>query len=352
MQGLKKFSVYAVVALVVIVVAIIAVYMGSPRVSESRPTTSPTPISATQTPAMHYHFKMPTGSPTGTFYIAAQAIAAIVSKYTPEIVVVAIPGGGSVSNCRVVGRGDVPISLSTSLVAYYAYNGLAPFFANEPYPKLRAVAPIHPLIVGFIVRADSGIRTIYDLAGKRVAVGEPGSGDAVVAEIILKEAGIWDRVVKLNIGDPESWNMMLAGQVDAFIHHTIVPNPSIYEISMRLPVTFAEIPEELAVKIIEKYRFFAVYVAKAGSYSGMDKDVRVLKVPSIIIANSDAPEELVYKFVKAYWERFDEVVVMASFLSEVDRGNPFAGIAIPLHRGAYKYFVEKEYAVPEEIKPK
>ncbi|MEM2308072.1 MAG: TAXI family TRAP transporter solute-binding subunit [Sulfolobales archaeon] len=351
---MPKSILYAIVALILTAIVIISVAYGLLGGLKPSPTSSPTPTTVTQTPVekREYYFKMPTGSPTGTFYIAAQAIAAIVSKYTPEIVVVAIPGGGSVSNSRAVGRGDVPISLSTSLVAYYAYKGLPPFFTNESYPNLRAVAPIHPLVVGFLVKSGSGIKTVYDLAGKRVAIGEPGSGDAVVSEIILKEAGIWDKAVKLNIGDPESWDMLLAGQVDAVIHHTIVPNPSIYELSMRLPLSFVEIPEEIANRLIEKYKFFGVYVAKAGSYNGMDRDVRVLKVPSIIIANSGAPEELIYKFVKAYWEHFDEVVVMAEFLRDVDRNNPFGGIAIPLHQGAFKYFVEKGFVVPDEIKPK
>jgi TRAP transporter TAXI family solute receptor len=343
-----RTALYAIIAVVIVaIVGATALYFYSSPRAPVTPTTSPA-----TTPARQYSFKMPTGSPTGTYYIAAQAIAAIVSKYSPEITVVAIPGGGSVSNCRAVGKGDVPISLSTALVAHYAYNGLEPFFKNESYGKLRFVAPIHPLIVGFIVRADSGIKTVYDLVGKRVAVGEPGSGDAVVSEIILREAGIWDRVVKVNVGDPESWDLFKGGQVDAFIHHTIVPNPSIYEMSMRTPLTFVEIPDELANKIIGKYGFFSQVVVPKGSYTGMDRDVKVLKVPSIIIANADAPEDLVYKFVKAYWEHFDEVVVMASFLKAVDRDNPFAGVTLPLHPGAYKYFSEKGYKIPESLKPK
>jgi len=301
---------------------------------------------------MRYSFKMPTGSPTGTFYIAAQAIAAIVSKYSPEITVVAIPGGGSVSNCRAVGKGETPLSLSTALVAHFAYRGLEPFFKNESYPALRFVAPIHPLIVGFIVRSDSGIKTVYDLAGKRVAIGEPGSGDAVVSEMILKEAGIWDKVVKVNVGDPESWDLFKGGQVDAFIHHTTVPNPSIYEMSTRVPLTFVEIPDDLANKLSSNYGFFSRAIVPKGSYVGMDSDVKVLKIPSIIIAHADAPEDLVYKFVKAYWDRLDEVIVMAGFLKDIDRENPFAGVTLPLHPGAYKYFSEKGYKVPEALKPK
>lgn len=351
---MKKAPIAIAVIVVVVAVAIgLGAYAISRTTQPQAPPTATTTVAPTSaTTPQGYSFKMPTGSPTGTYYIAAQAIAAIVSKYSPQITVVAIPGGGSVSNCRAVGKGDVPMSLSTSLVAYYAYRGLEPFFAGEPYPKLRLVAPIHPLIVGFIVRADSGIKTVYDLEGKRIAIGEPGSGDAVVSEIILKEAGIWDKTVKINVGDPESWDLLRSGQVDAFVHHTVVPNSGIYELSMRIPLTFAEIPDELAQKIMSKYGFFGIYVAKASSYNGMDRDVKVLKVPSVIIANADAPEDLVYNFVKAYWEHFDEVVAMASFLKEVDRQNPFAGFALPLHPGAYKYFIEKGYSVPDEIKPR
>jgi len=348
-----KRTMLIIVAIVVIVIIAVGAYIALPRQPGVAITTSPTSLQPTTTTSpRQYSFKMPTGSPTGSYYIAAQAIAAIVSKYSPEITVVAIPGGGSVSNCRAVGKGDVPMSLSTTLVVYFAYKGLAPFFVNESYPNLRLVAPIHPLIVGFIVKADSGIKTIYDLAGKRVAIGEPGSGDAVVSEIILKEAGIWDKVVKVNVGDPESWDLFRSGQVDAFIHHTIVPNSGIYELSMRTPLTFAEIPDELAQKIMSDYGFFARHIVKSGSYNGMNSDVKVLKVPSVIVANANAPEDLVYKFVKAYWEHFNETVVMAGFLKDVDVKNPFVGFAVPLHPGAYKFFVEKGYSIPESIKPK
>jgi len=344
-----KRLLYAVIVVAVAAIGAISAYVSTVFRAPPAPTaTSPTPT----TPAMRYSFKMPTGSPTGTFYIAAQAIAAIVSKYSPEITVVAIPGGGSVSNCRAVGKGETPLSLSTALVAHFAYRGLEPFFKNESYPALRFVAPIHPLIVGFIVRSDSGIKTVYDLAGKRVAIGEPGSGDAVVSEMILKEAGIWDKVVKVNVGDPESWDLFKGGQVDAFIHHTTVPNPSIYEMSTRVPLTFVEIPDDLANKLSSNYGFFSRAIVPKGSYVGMDSDVKVLKIPSIIIAHADAPEDLVYKFVKAYWDRLDEVIVMAGFLKDIDRENPFAGATLPLHPGAYKYFSEKGYKVPEALKPK
>ncbi len=356
-----KFTTISIVTSVVLLIIgiVIGYFVGASTVAPVTitktvmVTASPPTTTATTTPPSTtavYSFKMPTGSPTGTYYIAAQAIAAIVSKYNPNIVIVAIPGGGSVSNSRVVGKGEVPISFATSMVAYFAYNGKL-MFKGEPYPDLRAVGPIHPLIVGFIARADSDIKTIYDLAGKRVAIGEPGSGDAVVAELMLKAAGVWDKVIKVHVGDPESWDMLKTGQVDACVHHTIAPNPHLYQRSLTTPLTLIEIPDEVAEKLIKEYGFFAKAIVKKDTYNGMDRNVKVLKIPSIIIANANAPQDLVYNFIKTYWEHFDEVVKMAKFLTAVDRENPLAGIAIPLHPGAYKYWTERGIKIPPQLVP-
>lgn len=297
-----------------------------------------------------YSFKMPSGSPTGTYYIALTAIAGVVSKYEPNIVAVAVPGGGSAANCRSVGKGESLISMTTSMVAYQAYTGTGSF-QNEKYEKLRSVAPAHPLIISFIVKANSNIKTVYDLKGKRVAIGEAGSGDAVAAEEILKTAGIWDSVVKVNVGDPDSWDMLKAGTVDAAIHHTIIPNSNLYQFSTSTPITLIEIPDELANNIMQKSKYFFKYLAPKDGYVGMSNEVKVLANPSILITNTDVEEEMVYKFVKAYWDHFDEVVASAKFLNTVNKNEPLSGISIPLHPGAYKYWVEKGVSVPENIKP-
>lgn len=298
-----------------------------------------------------YSFKMPSGSPTGTYYIALTAIAGVVSKYEPNIVAVAVPGGGSAANCRSVGKGESLMSMTTSMVAYQAYTATGSF-QNEKYENLRSVGPAHPLIISFIVKSNSNIKTVYDLKGKRVAIGEAGSGDAVAAEEILKTAGIWDSVIKVNVGDPDSWDMLKSGAVDAAIHHTTVPNSNLYQFSTSTSITLTEIPDELADKIIQNSPYFFKYVAPKDSYVGMTSDIKVLANPSILITNKDAEEEMVYKFIKAYWDHFDEVVASAKFLNTVNKDNPLGGISIPLHSGAYKYWMEKGVNIPDNIKPK
>lgn len=349
-----KSAVSKTVSITIIAIVVIAVlagvawwYMSS--APAPTPTTS-TPAVSTTTP-VSYNFKMPCGSATGSLYIVGQAISALVSKYNPEITMVAIPGGGSVSNARLVGKGDVPMSLSGSIFVYYAYKGLEPFFRNETYPKIRVVGPIHSNFVGFIVRADSGIKTIYDLKGKRIAIAEAGSGDNALATLLLNEAGLTGSVVTLNVGEPDSWNMLKAGQVDAVIHFTALPNPSLYEFSTTTPITFAEIPDDLAGKITSKYGFLSKGIVPKGTYVGVDRDIQVLKVPMLIIANANTPEDLVYKVLKTYWTHFDEALAMAPFLKYVNRDNPFEGVAVPLHAGAYKFWKEIGVQIPPELVP-
>ena len=341
-----KRSVSKTMIVIIIIVIVIALGgIGAYITTIQKPTSTITTTTITS-----YSFKMPSGSPTGTYYIALSAIASVVSKYNPEIYAIAVPGGGSVSNCRAVGKGESPISMSTSMVAYFAYTGTETF-KGEAYPKLRSMGPAHPLIVSFIVRADSGMRTIYDLKGKRIAIGEPGSGDAVVSEILLKEAGIWDAVIKVSVGDPESWDSLQKGTIDAAIHHTIVPNPNLYERSVSTPITLVEIPDNLANSLSGKYPYMFRYIVKRDGYNGMVSDVKVLAIPSILITNANVPNDLVYKFVKTYWEHFDEIVKAASFLSTIDRNNPLGGIAVPLHPGAYQYWKEKGISIPPQLSP-
>ncbi|MGC8943060.1 MAG: TAXI family TRAP transporter solute-binding subunit [Caldisericia bacterium] len=325
-----------------IVALVVTIFVGCSKKSETKPPEETT---------KSYSFKMPSGSPTGTYYITLTAIAGVVSKYEPNIVAVAVPGGGSAANCRSVGKGESLMSMTTSMVAYQAFTGTGSF-QNEKYENLRSVGPAHPLIISFIVRANSNIKTVYDLKGKRIAIGEAGSGDAVAAEEILRTAGLWDSVVKVNVGDPDSWDMLKSGAVDAAIHHTTVPNSNLYQFSTSTPITLTEIPEELADKVISNSPYFFKYIAKKDSYVGMGNDVKVIANPSILITNKDADEDMVYKFVKAYWDHFDEVVASAKFLTTVNVNDPLSGISIPLHPGAYKYWVEKGVNVPDHIKPK
>ncbi len=295
-----------------------------------------------------YKWKIPTGSATGTYYPSLSAICMVLSKYTDDIKATASVGGGSASNARKVGTGEAPFSLSTSSTVYYAVKGERMF--KQKYPGIMAWGTLHKLYADFLVKANSKIKSFADLKGKKIAIGEPGSGDAVAAEDILKAAGLWDMVIKVKVGDPQSMDLLKLGKVDAIIHHTAAPNPNFYAFSTTTPIRALDMPKDVIAKLVDM-GYYAEGMIKAGTYKGTDKDAHVVVLPVVMIVNKDLPEAVVYEMTKVVWEHFDEIVQAAPFLKVVDPNNVLGGIPVPLHPGAYKYFKEKGFKIPDRLKP-
>ncbi len=295
-----------------------------------------------------YKWKIPTGSATGTYYPSLSAICMVLSKYTDDIRATASVGGGSASNARKVGTGEAPFSLSTSSTVYYAVKGERMF--KQKYSGIMAWGTLHKLYADFLVKANSKIKTFADLKGKKIAIGEPGSGDAVAAEDILKAAGLWDMVIKVKVGDPQSMDLLKLGKVDAIIHHTAAPNANFYAFSTTTPIRALDMPKDVIAKLVDM-GYYAEGMIKAGTYKGTDKDAHVVVLPVVMIVNKDLPENIVYEMTKVVWEHFDEIVQAAPFLKVVDPNNVLGGIPVPLHPGAYKYFKEKGFKIPDRLKP-
>lgn len=296
-----------------------------------------------------YKWKVPTGSATGTYYPALSGICMVLGLYTDDIHATASVGGGGASNARKVGIGEAAFSLTTSNIAYYATRGEEMF--TESYPDIRAWGTLHKLYVDFLVKADSGIETFADLKGKKIAIGEPGSGDAIAAQDVLKAAGLLDLVVKVQVGDPQNMDLLKLGQVDAIIHHTSAPNPNFYSFSTTTPIRALDMPQDVIDKLVD-LGYFDAGVIKAGTYEGHDEDANVVVLPVLLIVNANIPEEVVYEMTQVTWTHIDEVMEVAPYLKQdVDLKNVLRGIPIPLHPGAYQYFKEAGYEIPDRLKP-
>lgn len=295
-----------------------------------------------------YKWKIPTGSATGTYYPSVSAICMVLSKYTDNIKATASVGGGSASNARKVGTGEAAFSLSTSSAVYYAVKGEKMF--KQRYPGIRAWGTLHKLYADFLVKANSNIKTFADLKGKKIAIGEPGSGDAVAAEDILKAAGLWDLVIKVKVGDPQSLDLLKLGRVDAIIHHTAAPNANFYAFSTTTPIRALSIPKDVIDKLVN-LGYYAPDIIKAGTYKGTDKDADVVVIPVVMIVNKDIPEDVVYEMTKVVWAHWEEILQAAPFLKVVNPKNVLNGIPVPLHPGAYRYYKEKGFKIPDRLKP-
>ncbi|GAH99859.1 unnamed protein product, partial [marine sediment metagenome] len=292
-------------------------------------------------------WKIPTGSPTGTYFIGSTAVCRALSNNVDYIHATATPGGGGVSNCRKVNAGEAPFAFCNSAEGYQAYSGLAPF--EKIHGNLRSWGTMHALYISWIVKADSPIIALADLEGEKVATGEPGSGDAGSSETILTVAGLYDKIIRIDVGDPESWDLLKLGKADAVIHHTTPPNASLLAFSATCPIRLLEIPDALANDLIAELPYFGQATVAADTYEGQAEDVRVLIIPVMLIINKDIADDVVYDMCTALWANFDDVALTAPFLEGKDLTQILSGISVPLHPGAVRYYEEKGFTIPEAI---
>lgn len=283
------------------------------------------------------HITVGTGSPGGVYYPLGGAMAELwTKKLSAEgIEVTAESTAASVENSRLVGRGEVQFGMAVGSIAYQAYMGEGKF--EEKLPILAAFsmypAPEH------IITTNPDIKTIYDLEGKKVSVGAPGSGNAAIAELILKTAGLWDKVDKQYYSQSDAAQALKDGNVEVVFWNFAFPASAVQEVAAVRDVYFVQMPDEVLKKITSKYPYYKSGIIPAGTYKGQDYDVKVLQVGNDMIVNKGVPEDVVYKMVKTLFENAEELYDVHPVAKQL---KPENGVktAIPLHPGAEKYFKE------------
>ncbi|MEM0232128.1 MAG: TAXI family TRAP transporter solute-binding subunit, partial [Candidatus Methanomethyliaceae archaeon] len=196
---------------------------------------------------------------------------------------------------------------------------------------------------------DSDINSIYDLIGKTVDIGPPGSASQMIAQIVLQEIGLWGKVNVVGLRQADIADALKEGRIQAsIVGGSGVPVQWIVDLSRVRDIKIIALPDDIIDKIISKYPYFLKGQIPANSYTGVDYPVSTLIQPSIYFVNKDLPESLVYNIVKAVMEHKDELLVPKgpyTFLSALE------GMPIPLHPGAYKYYKEKGLQIPSYLVP-
>ncbi|WP_297509527.1 TAXI family TRAP transporter solute-binding subunit [Thermococcus sp.] len=339
---MKKLSAIALVAVLFLSV-FVAGCVGSQGGTSTATKSSSSGVSYTGTITIY------TGGTSGVYYPLGSKYAELLNK--AGIKAKAVTSGASVSNAKAIGDGNAQAAIMQNDVAYYAYNGLY-MFQGSPIKKLRGVAALYPETVQFVVRADSDIKTLQDLAGKKVAIGAPGSGTAVAAEQILKAAGVWDKIQKVNQKFSQAAQALKLGQIDAAVIVSGAPTPAITQIAVTTPVRVLPIPDDILNKLKnEGYIFYVRQVLPKDTYKGMTEDTPTLAVKAILVASADLPEDVVYEMTKVLFDNVEALRAVHQKARFISLKTALDGMSIPLHPGAYKYYKEKGLSVPDKIKP-
>jgi len=294
-----------------------------------------------------------TGGTGGVYFPLGSKYAELLNKYAGDIITAsARTSGASVANARALAEGKANVILLQNDIAYYAYHGLYMFKETGKIDVMRGIATLYPETIQFVVRADSPVKSLYDLAGKRVAVGAAGSGTAVACEQILRAAGVWDKIEKVWAPFREAATMLKLGEVDCAMLVAGIPTPAVSEIATTTPVRILPIPDEILKKLHEEgYVFYIRQIAPKDTYRGMTEDVPTVAVLAMLACRADLPEDIVYTLTKVLFEHVDELRRVHAKAKAISLETALDGMSIPLHPGAIKYYEEKGIKVPEELKP-
>jgi TRAP transporter TAXI family solute receptor len=281
-----------------------------------------------------------TGGQAGVYYPLGVALSQIYSKAMPDAKVQVQATKASVENLNLLqaGRGEIAFTLGDSLSD--AWNGVEDAGFKQPLKKLRTVAGIYSNYIQIVASAESGIKTLADLKGKRISVGAPRSGTELNARAILKAAGLsykdFSKVEYLPFG--ESVELIKNRQLDVTLQSAGLGVASIRDLATTMKINVVAIPPEVVAKIEDPA--YQPGVIPAGTYSGQDAAVPTVTIKNFLVTHDGVPADAVYTMTKALFDNLDQLVAAHSAAKGIVRETAAKGAPVPLHPGAERYYRE------------
>ena len=287
-------------------------------------------------------FVISTGGTGGTYYPLGGILAQALSQAVPEVVVTSQAGNASVANCNLIRDKQVESAFVQSNVAYNAFNGLEQF-KEKPVKNLRFIASLYPETIQIVARADSGIKTVKDIKGKRLVPGDRGSGTEVDALNVLGAYGYTYKDFS-----SVDWLSFSGGaqrlqdkQADVTFTTAGWPTAAITELAISTNIVLVPIDEAKIKDLTKKFPFYARIVIPKGTYKGQEKDVATITTMAQWVVGAEVPDDVVYKLTKALWESGAKKMAEAHAQGKnVQPKTALAGMSIPLHPGAEKFYKE------------
>ena len=286
-----------------------------------------------------------TGGQTGVYYVVGQSICRLVNRGSDShgLKCTAPSTGGSIANINAIAAGDMDMGVAQSDWQYHAYNGSSQFEGKQ-VEDLRAVFSVHGEPFTVVARTDSGIKSFDDLFGKRVNIGNPGSGQRATMEVVLNAVGksIDDFSLASELKPAEQSAALGDNKVDAIIYTVGHPNGSIQEAASTIESHIVPVTGPAIDTLVSENPYYAKAVIPGGMYKGTDQDVETFGVKATFVTSANVPDEVVYEVVKAVFEnfnRFKDLHPAFENLNEEDMIS--AGLSAPLHPGAEMYYKER-----------
>ncbi|MFC0267640.1 TAXI family TRAP transporter solute-binding subunit [Kushneria aurantia] len=284
-----------------------------------------------------------TGGQTGVYYVVGQSICRFVNQGDSGYRCNAPSTGASVANVNGIENGDLDLGVAQSDVQYNAYHGEGQFEGNAR-EDLRSVFALHGEPMTLVARADSGIESLDDLVGKRVNIGNPGSGNRATMEVIMAAKG-WttdDFALASELDSAEQSSALADNNIDAMVFVAGHPNGSIQEATTTTDANIIPLDDETIQTLVEEHPYYSFYTVPGGMYQGNPDDVQTFGVGATLVSAERVSPDLVYAATSAVFENFDRFKQLHPAFNNLDPQTMISeGLSAPLHEGAERYYREQ-----------
>jgi len=287
-----------------------------------------------------------TGGQTGVYYVVGQSVCRMVNRNSDDhgVRCNAPSTGGSVANVNGMKSGELDMGVVQSDVHYRAYNGQANFEADGAWGDMRSVFTMHGEPLTVIARMDSGIENFADLKGKRVNIGNPGSGQRNTMDLVMDRMGwtVSDFALASQLDAAEQSAALSDNNIDAMIYVVGHPNGSIQEATTTVDARIVPVTGPEIDGLVSEFSYYTRSVIPGGLYRGNDNDVETFGVAATFVSHAGVDEEIVYQTVKAVFENFDRFKRLhPAFENLTEETMVSDGLTAPLHDGAARYYKER-----------
>ena len=304
-------------------------------------TTSPMALAASKE-----QLTMGTGGEAGTYFAVGGVLANVLNEKNPDIMSVnVVSTGGSADNLQNMAFGIYQLATVQSDVMTYAYNGTRSFEQTGAVPNVRILAGLYAETVQ-IVTTNPDIKTVADLKGKAVCVGDQNSGTYFNAKDVFDAYGmdIENDIKPIFQSFAASTESLQAGKIDAAFLTAGAPTTSVVDLGTAKSVYLVSIDDEHMAKLLEACPFYAKYTIGKDVYK-TPEDCQTVTVKATLVADAAVSDEVAYAIVKTIFENKEEITAAHAKGAELDLVFATDGMAIPFHPGAAKYFAENGITV-------
>jgi TRAP transporter TAXI family solute receptor len=286
-----------------------------------------------------------TGGVTGVYYPTGGSICRLVNKGKKEhgVRCSVESTGGSVYNINTIRAGELDMGVAQSDWQFHAYNGTSKFKDKGAFKDLRAIFSIHGEPFTVVARADSGIKTFADLKGKRVNIGNPGSGNRGTMEVAMKAEG-WDSSVFKVAGElkaSEQAKALCDNKIDAMVYVVGHPSGAIKEATTTCDSVIVDVSDAKIAKLVEETPYYKFTDVPGGMYRGNPDTVKTFGVAATFVTSAKVSENVIYAVVKSVFENFDAFKKLHPAFANLKKEEMIKdGLSAPLHKGAIKYYKE------------